>query len=192
MAWSRVLQGCELWPAPRGVMGALSTRSGAGLCVLSGADSAHAVVLAGRTAGLAQHLARAGFATLSVLGDVDTNATLLRAAAELASHRGAKRVAFAAQGSWPTAAIEVAPHLAEAVVAIDPAQVDARVDPQSLRGIPLWIATGANATPAARALLARARHPRTLLELAAVAELEPAAADLAGALVPFLRDVFGR
>jgi hypothetical protein len=175
-----------------GARGALGVAAGGALIDLRGpADTPGAVVLAGPPAlvdGLAAHAARRGLAACVLhAAHLDAAADLLAAALELAERRGAERVGLVVHGAWTDPALRVAPGRVEVLAALDPAALSPARDPQRLSGIPLWIASGTEAAPHAEDLHRRARHPRSLLELAAVPRLEHAVNDLAAELVPVLR-----
>ncbi|MBS2029831.1 MAG: hypothetical protein JST54_18160 [Deltaproteobacteria bacterium] len=190
----RKLSGCELWPVPGFLaQGALRTASGSAPVALAGPRNAEAaVIVAGASApvvqGLAAHAARQGLAVFALGGRAGHDAQdVLAAAGELALMRGVERVGLCVHGGWAEPGLRVAPALAEVLAVLDPDPVDPSVDPERLRGIPLWIATGTAAAPAAQALHARARHPRSLIELPAVPALQHAVNDVAAEIVPFLR-----
>jgi len=190
----RKLSGCELWPVPGFLaQGALKTRTGSAPVALAGPrDSEAAVIVAGTSApvvqGIAAHAARKGLAVFALGGRAGDDADdILAAAVELALLRGSERIGFCVHGSWTEPSLRVAPALVEVLAVLDPDPVDPSTDPERLRGIPLWIATGTDAAPAAQALHARARHPRSLIELPSVPALQHAVNDVAAEIVPFLR-----
>ena len=186
------LLGSELWPAPGvAARGVLATSAGlASFALLGARDARGVVVLAGEELlllqGLARHAVRQGLGVLALGGlPGPAGEVLLRAAMALARKRGATRLALAVHGAWTGAALQAATGATEICALLDPHPTHA--DPTLLRGIPLWIAAGTESAPAARALHARAQHPRAIVELRNVPRLENAVNDLASDLLPVLR-----